>query len=169
MPRAIELLLVSRGVSCIAELLEEQAPLTTAAVWTGLITPREGPAWHARMAGCEVYSPGPSFVEIEPPLENATVLPLPGDILYFHRRLTAADRIDPRFADSDLPRGIANVAIWYGPPHAGNLLRVETGIRAGSRFARIRSIDLPQWAAACESILYDGNTEERIRLRRHEA
>ncbi len=167
--RAVEIMLVRRGVSCVADLLEDEAPLTSAAVWSGLHSPRETPAWHARMAGCEVYSPGASFVELEPPLENATVLPLPGDVLYFHRRLEAEDNSEARFSQSDLPAGSANVAIWYGPANGGNLLRVETGLRAGTRFARIRPRDLAKWAAACETILYDGNSEERIRLSRYDS
>src|SRR4051794_35706012 len=112
MTRYLELTLVGRAVSCRARLLDEQAPRTCQAVWDGLVEPQENPAWHARHAGSEVYAPGPSFIAQQPPMENATVLTLPGDMVYFHRPPTGQDRLDVRFEALEPTAGVTNMAIF---------------------------------------------------------
>lgn len=53
MTRRIEILLESRGVRAVAELLDEEAPKTCEAVWQGL--PQSGPIWHAKFANNEIF------------------------------------------------------------------------------------------------------------------
>jgi hypothetical protein len=64
MTRRIEILLESRGVRAVAELLDEEAPKTCEAVWQGL--PQSGPIWHAKFANNEIFiqpgSPVPAEV-----------------------------------------------------------------------------------------------------------
>ena len=83
MSKLIRIELAKRGVSCTAELLEKQAPRTTAAVWEALASgPQGGDAQHAKYARNEVYTIVPRF---GPRIgqENPTVTPIPGDVCYF--------------------------------------------------------------------------------------
>jgi hypothetical protein len=79
--RLIEVSLDKRGVSCTARLLADRAPLTCEAVWNAL--PLGGDVYHAKYARNEIYALIPPFAPEEPPLENPTVTPIPGDLCYF--------------------------------------------------------------------------------------
>ncbi|MFJ3665987.1 DUF3830 family protein [Streptomyces sp. NPDC090106] len=79
--RYIEVSLVKRGISCTAKLLADRAPLTCAIVWDAL--PLTGDVYHAKYARNEIYALFPPFSATEPPLENPTVTPIPGDLCYF--------------------------------------------------------------------------------------
>ena len=59
MARYIEVTLKKRGVSCVAQLLDDLAPKTAEAVWGAL--PQEGDAFHAKFANNEVYTLVPPF------------------------------------------------------------------------------------------------------------
>ncbi|WP_093840556.1 DUF3830 family protein [Streptomyces aidingensis] len=80
-PRFIEVALEKRGVRCVAKLLDDRAPVTCAAVWEAL--PLAGDVYHAKYARNEIYTLVPPFAEREPPLENPTITPIPGDLCYF--------------------------------------------------------------------------------------
>jgi hypothetical protein len=82
MPRLIEVRLAKRGVTCVAQLLDDLAPHTCAAIWDGL--PLGGDAYHAKYARNEIYTLVAPFATREPPLENPTITPIPGDLVYFH-------------------------------------------------------------------------------------
>jgi hypothetical protein len=58
MPRFITITLEKRGVSCVARLLDEEAPRTCKAVWE----PPGGDAYHAKYARNEVHTRVPRFV-----------------------------------------------------------------------------------------------------------
>ncbi|MEV0734380.1 DUF3830 family protein [Streptomyces sp. NPDC050549] len=77
----IEVSLAKRNVRCRAKLLVGRAPLTCAAIWNAL--PLAGEVYHAKYARNEIYALFPPFAETEPPLENPTVTPIPGDLCYF--------------------------------------------------------------------------------------
>lgn len=79
--RYIEVSLVKRGITATAKLLDDRAPITCAAVWDAL--PLAGDVYHAKYARNEIYALFPPFAESEPPLENPTVTPIPGDLCYF--------------------------------------------------------------------------------------
>ena len=79
--RYIEVSLVKRGITCTAKLLDDRAPLTCAAVWDAL--PLGSDVYHAKYARNEIYALFPPFATSEPPLENPTVTPIPGDLCYF--------------------------------------------------------------------------------------
>ncbi len=81
--RFIEVSLVKRGNSIILlKLLYDRAPVTCAAVWDAL--PLGGDVYHAKYARNEkLHALFPPFAKSEPPLENPTVMPIPGDLCYF--------------------------------------------------------------------------------------
>lgn len=79
--RFIQVSLDKRGVSCTAKLLDDRAPITCAAVWDAL--PLGGDVYHAKYARNEIYALIPPFAPQEPPLENPTITPIPGDLCYF--------------------------------------------------------------------------------------
>lgn len=78
MSRRISITFVDEGVTAIAELLEEQAPRTIAAVLSAL--PQAGEAHHATYSGSEV-----AFIldrDLGLGMENATSKVLPRDLAY---------------------------------------------------------------------------------------
>ncbi|MEU2584709.1 DUF3830 family protein [Streptomyces avermitilis] len=79
--RYLEVALDKRGVRCTARLLDDRAPLTCQAVWDAL--PLGSDVYHAKYARNEIYALFPPFAAQEPPLENPTVTPVPGDLCYF--------------------------------------------------------------------------------------
>ncbi|GGR77752.1 hypothetical protein GCM10010252_15460 [Streptomyces aureoverticillatus] len=79
--RYIEVSLAKRGVQATAKLLDDRAPVTCAAVWDAL--PLGGDVYHAKYARNEIYALFPAFAPEEPPLENPTITPIPGDLCYF--------------------------------------------------------------------------------------
>ncbi|WP_030682008.1 DUF3830 family protein [Streptomyces sp. NRRL B-1347] len=79
--RYIEVALAKRGVRATARLLDDKAPVTCAAVWDAL--PLGGDVYHAKYARNEIYALFPPFAPEEPPLENPTITPIPGDLCYF--------------------------------------------------------------------------------------
>ncbi|BCL30394.1 DUF3830 family protein [Streptomyces aurantiacus] len=79
--RYIDVSLPKRGVHCTAKLLDDRAPITCEAVWNAL--PLAGDVYHAKYARNEIYTLLPAFAPTEPPLENPTVTPIPGDLCYF--------------------------------------------------------------------------------------
>jgi hypothetical protein len=50
-------------------------------VWNAL--PLSSDVYHAKYARNEIYALFPAFAPAEPPLENPTVTPIPGDLCYF--------------------------------------------------------------------------------------
>jgi hypothetical protein len=154
-PRRIEIVFAKRNVRGVATLLEEAAPRTAGLIWEAL--PLEGPAYHARWAGREVYTLVPPLAA-EPGSENATINPIPGDLLYL--------RVEP---DSvDLPPAMrtgafkVDIALFYG---RHNYLRGPAGDMPGNLFATITE-NLEGLATACTSIWYEGAVGERMILRR---
>ncbi|MGH3424053.1 MAG: DUF3830 family protein, partial [Nocardioidaceae bacterium] len=81
MTRFITATLESRGVSCLARLLDDEAPRTAEAVWQAL--PQSGQVYHGKYARNEIYNLVPSFAAEPPGAENTTVTPIPGDLCYF--------------------------------------------------------------------------------------
>ncbi|MEU2713397.1 DUF3830 family protein [Streptomyces sp. NPDC007205] len=79
--RFVTVSLDKRDVHCTARLLTDRAPLTCAAVEEAL--PLSGDVYHAKYARNEIYALFPPFASTEPPLENPTVTPIPGDLCYF--------------------------------------------------------------------------------------
>src|SRR5260221_11058932 len=81
MARLIKISLSKRKISCVARLLDEEAPRTCNAVWDAL--PKSGPVYHAKYARNEIYILVPHFAAADPGRENPTITPIPGDAVYF--------------------------------------------------------------------------------------
>ena len=157
MVRRMEVVLEKRGVRCVAELLEEEAPRTCEAVWQAL--PQGGQAYHAKFASNEVYTLVPPFADPEPGLENATMTPIPRDVIYFY--LPPGQTRTPEFLET----GVVDLAIFYA---RNNLLfSPSLGPVPGTVFATITE-NFEEMARACDSIWREGFAGERLVYRRLE-
>src|SRR5579884_4261381 len=154
--------LAKRGVSCLAELLEKEAPRTCAAVWDAL--PLAGDAAHAKYARNEVYTLVPRFADPEVGLENPTVTPIPGDVVYFS---FAAGMLDEGFKQdrgvAGLP-GVVDLAIFYGRNNL--LINGDVGWVPGNVYATITE-GLAEMAEACHDVWRSGSVGERLVYERH--
>ncbi|MBD2897674.1 hypothetical protein amrb99_66380 [Actinomadura sp. RB99] len=164
MPRLMTISLEKRGVSCVAELLEKDAPRTCEAVWRAL--PLGGDAYHAKYARNEVYTMVERFAEEEVGLENPTVTPIPGDVVYFS---FPGGMLDRAFKEEknihELP-GVIDLAIFYGRNNL--LLNGDVGWVPGNVYATI--VDgLDRMAEACNDVWRSGAVGERLVYRRHES
>lgn len=120
--RHIRLTFAATGESVSAEMLDDEAPKTCEMVWDRL--PLEHDLVHGRYSGMEVFvvldRPQPA------PDENRTMLPLPGEILYWYTQGTSVT--------SD-GKPVAEICLIYG---RGVTLRGPEGtLSHGTLFARI--------------------------------
>jgi hypothetical protein len=136
------------GLSVAATLIEDRAPANAAFLWDFLAAPREIPAIHAMWTGPEISAPIPDAALTEAqraaglPLENATVMPQPGDVV-----LTF---LPPRvWGGGAAP--VFDIGLFYGP---GARLFFPIGWQPGSVAARIA--DVSALAAACGRIRESG-------------
>jgi hypothetical protein len=158
MSKFLRITLARRGVSCVAELLEKDAPRTCAAVWSALgDAPLAGDAQHAKYARNEVYTMVPRFAEIG--RENTTVTPIPGDVVLFD---FAGGMLDAGFkADQgiDEESGAIDLAIFYGRNNL--LINGDVGWVPGNVYASI--VDgLDVMAEACHDVWRSGSVGERL-------
>jgi Protein of unknown function (DUF3830) len=161
MPRLMEIRLEKRNVSCVARLLDDDAPLTAGLVWDAL--PLGGDAWHAKYAMNEVYCYVPPINGAGPGLENPTVAPVPGDVVYFYfpkghlaRRLREERGID------HLP-GVVDLAVFYGRHNF--LFNLATGFVPGNVYATVVE-NLPAFASGCHDVWRSGSVGEQLTYRR---
>lgn len=120
--RHIRLTFTATGESVIADLLDDEAPQTCEMVWDRLAL--EHDALHGRYSGMEIFvvldRPQPA------PNENRTMLPLPGEILYWYAQGMSVT------GDG---KPVAEICLIYG---RGVTLRGPEGIPShGNLFARI--------------------------------
>jgi hypothetical protein len=161
-PRMLRITLAKRGVSCLAAMLEKEAPRTCDAVWAAL--PQGGDAQHAKYARNEVYTMVPRFAETEIGLENPTVTPIPGDVVYFS---FPGGMLDEEFKRdkgvAGLP-GVIDLAIFYGRNNL--LLNGDVGWVPGNVYATIVE-GLDAMAQACHDVWRSGSVGERLVYERH--
>lgn len=158
MTRKIEILLEKSGVRAVAELCEEDAPWTVSAVWDAL--PLSGSIYHAKWANNEVYILVPPFAKEEFGKENATVFPIPGDILYLP--VPPGNKVPPDIREQCRQTGLIDLAIFYG---RDNYLLGPDGHMPGNLFATITE-GLKELAAACQNLWRNGTAEEQMTFRR---
>jgi len=157
MPRQIELLLVEKKVRAVATLLDDEAPRTSQLVWDAL--PLEGDTYHAKWAGRELYTLVPPLGR-SPGQENATIMPIPGDLLYFD---VSPDSIDlPLALRRRYPKGLVDLAVFYG---RNSLLLGPAGFMPGNLFGTITE-GFAEYARACGELFREGMTGERFVIRR---
>lgn len=164
MPRLLRITLVKRGVSCLAELLDKEAPRTCEAVWNAL--PQAGDAQHAKYARNEVYTLLEPLAETEPGLENPTITPIPGDVVYFGFEPWQIG--NPAYGyDEDSKahsaKGATDLAIFYGRNNL--LLNGDVGWVPGNVYATITD-GLDRMAEACNDVWRSGGAGERLVYKR---
>lgn len=136
MARYLDISLQKRGVTCIARMLDDQAPRTCAAVWDAL--PLGSDVYHAKYARNEIYTFVPTFAEIAPGRENTTITPIPGDVVYFPFEQWEMANPAYGYAAESTQREHANVvdlAVFYGRNNL--LLNADVGFVPGNVFATI--------------------------------
>src|SRR4051812_19207768 len=79
--RRIRLTLLPIGASVVAELLDDEAPVTAAHVWDRL--PIEGYALHGQYSGAEIFVLVDRPERLPP--ENLVHIPVPGELFYFYQ------------------------------------------------------------------------------------
>ncbi|MFJ9814444.1 DUF3830 family protein [Streptomyces sp. NPDC101151] len=160
--RFVTVSLDKRDVHCTARLLDDRAPLTCAAVWEAL--PLAGDVYHAKYARNEIYALFPPFASTEPPLENPTVTPIPGDLCYFS------------FAGTELGTGaygydrevrpdttVVDLALFYERNNL--LLNGDVGWVPGIVWGQV--VDgLEAMVAACNDLWRGGAAGETLSFRR---
>ena len=136
MARYIDITLQKRGITCVARLLDEQAPRTCAAVWDAL--PLGADVYHAKYARNEIYTFVPTFAEVAPGRENTTITPIPGDVVYFPfeqwEMANAAYGYDVGSAQRSAEQ-IIDLAVFYERNNL--LLNPDIGFVPGNVFATI--------------------------------
>jgi hypothetical protein len=160
--RYMEISLETRGVSCIARLLDEHAPRTCEAVWDAL--PLSNRVWHAKYASNEIYCMVPPLAS-DPGLENPTLTPIPGDVVYFRfptgqfllsfRQSRGIEGLD----------AVVDMAVFYGRNNL--LLDPSYGWVPGNVYATIVE-GFEEFARACDDVYRNGSEGEVLTYRRAE-
>jgi len=162
MTKYVSITLARRGVTCVAELLEKDAPRTCEAVWNAL--PLEGPAQHAKYARNEVYAMVPRFTTTAVGQENPTVTPIPGDVVFFDFPGGMLDRSFKEDVGVAALPGVIDLAIFYGRNNL--LLNGDVGWVPGNVYGTIVE-GLDAMAEACHDVWRSGSVGERLGYARH--
>ncbi|TXG91682.1 DUF3830 family protein [Rhodococcus rhodnii] len=164
MARYIDITLTRRGVTCVAKLLDAEAPRTCDAVWNSL--PLGVNAFHAKYARNEIYTLVDAFADEEPGLENPTITPIPGDVMYFEFAPWQLTPSTHGYGDVDTPaQGKIDLAVFYGRNNL--LLNADFGFVPGTVFATIvRGLD--EIAEASNDLWLRGVEGEVLRFDRHD-
>ncbi len=160
--RYIEVSLVKRGITCTAQLLDDRAPITCKAVWDAL--PLGSDVYHAKYARNEIYALFPPFATSEPPLENPTVTPIPGDLCYF--AFAGAELGTKAYGyDREVRAGttLVDLALFYERNNL--LLNADVGWVPGTVWGQIVE-GLPAMAEACNDLWRTGAAGETLSFRR---
>lgn len=149
MPRRIQISL--NGVSAVAELLEDQAPRTCRALWQGLEKPARTKGVHAMWAGRMILTYLGEENQVFDPtkigLENTTVFPQPGDIIWVW--FPAGE------TQTNPPQGGWDVSIIYGPETRAF---IPTGWQPLNVWAHITD-GLSEFVAECAKLQFEGARE----------
>jgi len=163
MARYITVSLERRGVSCLARLLDEEAPRTANAVWDAL--PLSSQVFHGKYARNEIYNLVPAFAPVEPGAENTTITPIPGDLCYF--QFNSDVLVTPSHGyDSGVPTekyDIIDLALFYGRNNL--LINGDQGWVPGNVFGTVVE-GLDEMAAACQDIWMGGARGETLTFAR---
>jgi hypothetical protein len=130
MAREIELEFPDSGTTLTAELLDELAPRTTAAVWDFLSEPLEQTLEHAWPWLPELWLWVPPVPEL--PFENATVFPEAGDIVFYHYDQPGGNFVTPGGREMAFDFGI-----YYAQGHSK---LPACGWMSANHFARITDV-----------------------------
>ena len=155
MTKRIQLTIVDSGTTATAELYEDDAPQTVAAMWQMLETPYEALTVHGIFEGRKITLEPPAanrtFDPAAIPAENTTAYPVSGDLLFKY--------FAPRSVRG-MPEGAWDVMFTYGPEV---ILKNPLGIIAYNLWARITD-GLEAFTAECAQVRLTG--AKTIRLSR---
>lgn len=166
MPRFIEIRLEQRRVACVARMLDDAAPRTCDAVWNAL--PLSAPAFHGKYARNEVYHLVPAFADPEPGLENTTITPIPGDVVYWSFEAWQLQTPSHGYRPGEGPPGSGRtVDLAYFYERNNLLLNPDSGFVPGNVFAAITE-GLDDIAAASQDLWLRGVEGERLGFTRYE-
>jgi hypothetical protein len=166
MARYITVTLEKRGVSCLARLLDDEAPRTAKAVWDAL--PLSSAVFHGKYARNEIYNLVPAFAPVEPGKENTTITPIPGDLCYFE--FDANDLATPShgYTNDEGPKELLNIidlALFYGRNNL--LINGDKGWVPGNVFGTVVE-GLEEMALACQDVWMGGARGETLTFARSE-
>lgn len=148
--------LPDRDVDAQVTLLRDAAPTVSAAIFEALAEPLETFTSHACFDGHEVYCFLPPF-STKPPLENRTIRPKPGAVMFFY----AAPNAFVSTQDVRLSGGsdaVHELAFMYGEVDLRHYW--EEGFH-GSLVGYV-SAGFDAFAEACALTLTEGKTRMRI-------
>ncbi|MEU9363929.1 DUF3830 family protein [Streptomyces avermitilis] len=158
--RYLEVALDQRAVRCTARLLDDRAPLTCQAVWDAL--PLGSDVYHAKYARNEIYALFPPFAAQEPPLENPTVTPIPGDLCYF--TFSGAELGTKAYGYGKAQQEtVVDLALFYERNNL--LLNGDVGWVPGIVWGQVVE-GLDAMAEACNDLWRSGAQGETLRFRR---
>ncbi len=123
MGKQFEIVFEGSGAVVVADLFEEEAPITCENFWAGIETPVHENLHHGGETGPEMWCFVPPPKE-ELPYENSTVFPEHGDILYYHYR-------QPPTRDGVM---IYDIGIYWDRGQS----KLAQGWMAGNLFAKIK-------------------------------
>lgn len=164
MARLVEVELPKRGVTCVARLLDEQAPRTASAVWDAL--PLGGEIFHAKYARNELYTFVPLVAEEPIGMENPTITPIPGDLVYFEFSAGMLPAGPYGYAAHQGAAGadaVVDLAVFYGRNNL--LVNGDVGFVPGNVFGTIIE-GLEELAAAGQDVWRGGALGEELLFRR---
>ncbi len=148
------------GLDVRASLLGEKAPAIVGLIAGWLGSARTTPAVHAMWTGPEI-SAQIAIEELEPltrsavpPVQNSTIYPQPGELVFLHIRERAWE---------GNPDPIFDLGVFYGERAR---LFFPVGWMPGSVFARVVPEDLDKLVAACGRIRGAGRTKLEWSLER---
>lgn len=152
----LRLELTERGVEATIGLLNSAAPRLTQMIYDSLAEPLETHTSHACFDGHEVFCFLRPFPDI-PPLENRTMRPSPGDVMFFFAvENEFAFLADPRLSEGS-PR-VHELAFVYGEVDLRHFW--EEGMH-GSLVGRVEE-GFDAFASACGETLERGRTQLRL-------
>lgn len=166
MARLVTVELPKRGVRCVARLLDAEAPRTAAAVWDAL--PLGGEIFHAKYARNELYTFVPVVGDGPIGLENPTITPIPGDLVYFDFSAGMLPAGPYGYGDDQGASGreaVVDLAVFYGRNNL--LLNADVGFVPGNVFGTVVE-GLDELAAAGNDVWRGGSVGEELRFSRHD-
>ena len=154
MARHLRFTFTQKGISARVTLHESLAPRTVEAVWGALAEPIEELAFHAMFAGPEIMVGLPESARIfDPrlPPENQTVIPSPGDVLWFYQAPNMMKGLADEFWE---------IGLFYGE---GGRVFGPLGWTPVTMFGAVLPEDLPAFARECADIRLNGAKKLQIR------
>jgi hypothetical protein len=153
MGKLVKITILELGIISTAELMEDDAPKTCAAMWKVLEKPLECKAKHSIWCGRKLTLNVPEDNRaIDPlliPAENRTVYPQTGDLLWNYW---------PQNAVRGFTEGVWDLMLIYGPE---TIMKGPLGLEACNLWAKITE-GLEEFSKACAQFRISGTKTIRV-------